>query len=160
MNRARALAAALAALLAVAPAAAQQQPRPAAQPAQPAAAQADPDALVDATFRAWDTDQDGALSPAEFRAGWGDIRERAEAKVEARLREQFDRVDANDNGGIDAGEYPNLLLVREAAKAGKPVPSLATFDANKDQRLQFDEYLKLVAHMAAGAARAQAGKAP
>lgn len=111
---------------------------------------------VDATFKAWDTDHNGVLSQAEFRQGWNSVRQRAENKVEAGLRTQFDKVDANHNGAIDAGEYGNLLLVQ---RAGKSVPALASFDRNGDQRLEFDEYMALVARLAVARPRPQ-GKSP
>lgn len=111
---------------------------------------------VDATFKAWDADHNGVLSQAEFRQGWNAVRRRAETKVEASLRTQFDKVDANHNGAIDAGEYGNLLLVQ---RAGKPAPALASFDRNGDQRLQFDEYLALVGRLAVAPRKSQ-GKSP
>lgn len=124
--------------------------------AQAIAAPATPrEPAVDATFKAWDADHDGVLSQAEFREGWNSLRQRAEGKVEASLRAQFDKVDANRNGAIDAGEYNNLLLVQ---RAGKSAPALASFDRNGDQRLQFDEYLSLVGRLAAPARAAGAGQ--
>lgn len=122
----------------------QPQPQPQREPA------------VDATFKAWDADHNGVLSQAEFRQGWNAVRQRAETKVEASLRTQFDKVDANHNGAIDAGEYGNLLLVQ---RAGKPAPALASFDRNGDQRLQFDEYLALVGRLAVAPRKSQ-GKSP
>ena len=113
---------------------------------------------ADATFKAWDTDHDGVLSQAEFRQGWSSARHRAEErKVEASLRAQFDKVDANHDGAIDAGEYGGLLLIQ---RAGKSAPPLATFDRNGDRRLAFDEYMALVSRLAAAAPRAAQGKAP
>jgi hypothetical protein len=66
------------------------------------------------------------------------------AGVRNRLHQQFEAVDADGNDAIDAAEYGKLLLVE---KAGKGAPPLSMFDANKDQRLQFPEYLALVRHM-------------
>lgn len=110
---------------------------PAARPEQAAAA-----AQVDATFKAWDADHNGALSAQEFKTGWAAMRQVAE--VEARLRAQFHKVDANGNGAIDAAEYANLVLVKNA---GKSAPLLSAFDTNKNQRLEFGEYLGLVRRM-------------
>ena len=120
------------------------QPQPQREPA------------VDATFKAWDADHNGVLSQAEFRQGWNAVRQRAETKVEAGLRTQFDKVDANRNGAIDAGEYGNLLLVQ---RAGKSAPALASFDRNGDQRLEFDEYMALVGRLAVAPRKPQ-GKSP
>lgn len=101
-------------------------------------------AQVNATFNAWDSDKNGALSRTEFEAGWMVIRQAAE--TQERLRMQFHKVDANGNGAIDAGEYSNLLLVKNAGSAALP---LSSFDTNKNQRLEFDEYVGLVRRMSA-----------
>ena len=97
---------------------------------------------IDAAFAAWDADRNGALSLQEFRNGWAQLRRAGE--MQARLHGQFKAVDANKNGGIDASEYSNLVLVK---KAGKSAPLLSAFDANKDQRLEFPEYLEFVRRM-------------
>jgi len=130
---------------------AQAQPQR-AQPTQAAAPAARREPTIDATFKAWDADHNGVLSQAEFRQGWNSIRQRAEDRVEASLHGQFDKVDANHNAAIDASEYGNLLLVQ---RAGKSAPALASFDRNGDQRLEFDEYMALVARMAAAPHTAQ-----
>ena len=98
---------------------------------------------VDAAFAAWDLDKNGSLSLAEFRSGWVALRRAGE--LQARLRTQFQSVDTNKNDAIDASEYGSLLLVK---RAGNSAPPLSTFDANKDQRLEFGEYLQLVEHLA------------
>jgi len=122
----------------------------------PAAASADkavpPE--IDAAFAAWDLDKNGALSLDEFRSGWVALRRAGE--LQARLRTQFHAVDANKNDAIDAGEYGSLVLVK---RAGKSAPPLSTFDTNKDQRLEFDEYVELVQRLAA-AERAAPAAAP
>lgn len=136
----------LAALLAFAPAMVLAQASPAAAPQEPPA---------DAMFRAWDSNKDGSLSKEEFRAGWAGLRQRAAANAEARLRVQFDRADANDDQGIDANEYRSLLLVR---RAGDAAPPLARFDASKDGKLQFEEYLVLVQELAPRATAAEGAR--
>lgn len=98
---------------------------------------------IDAAFTAWDLDKNGVLSRAEFRSGWVALRRAGE--LQTRLRAQFHAVDANKNDAIDAGEYNSLVLVQ---RAGKSAPPLSTFDTNKDQRLEFDEYLQLVQRLA------------
>jgi hypothetical protein len=115
-----------------------------ATPRQPAPAAAEPAvAQADATFAAWDSDRNGALSQQEFRAGWAAVRRIAE--VQARLHEQFRTVDVDRNDAIDASEYGNLLLVKRAGKSALP---LATFDTNRNQRLEFSEYVGLVRRLA------------
>jgi hypothetical protein len=130
-----------------APRPAVQSARPAVQPAHPATPSApSADAMADAAFKAWDANRDGTLSPAEFRTGMTVLRRRTEAStaLALRLRAQFDRIDADGNDAIDGGEYGHLLLVRKADKA----PALSTFDRNRDQRLDFAEYLVLVERLA------------
>lgn len=112
-------------------------------------------AEVDAAFAAWDADKNGVLSQGEFRNGWMELRRARE--LEARLRTQFHTVDANRNNAIDSGEYGNLVLVK---RAGNSAPPLSTFDTNKDQRLEFGEYLKLVQRMAATVQPAAAAATP
>lgn len=115
-----------------------QQGKPA--PAQKAQAAADPAAAM---FKAWDKNSDGQLSLTEFRAGWQQAQ--TVAKTQAALGRQFAALDANHDRAIDAGEYGNLLLVKNA---GKAAPPLARFDANADGKLEFAEYVKLVETLA------------
>jgi len=119
-----------------------------AQQAAPAAAAGGNS--VEAIFGRWDTDGNGLLSRDEFNKGWAAqatvARKAAMEAVQEGLREQFDTVDADDNEAIDASEYAGLLLVR---RAGASAPPLATFDASKDGRLQYAEYLQLVRRLAA-----------
>ena len=97
---------------------------------------------VDKTFERWDTDHDKALSQQEFRNGWRDMRRAVQ--VREGLQHQFSSVDANGNKAIDANEYGHLLLIQQA---GKAAPPLSAYDANKNQRLEFTEYLDLVRRM-------------
>lgn len=97
---------------------------------------------AEVTFDAWDKDHNGQLSREEFRAGW----ERAQQvlQAEARLRQHFSTVDANKSGALEPAEYATLELVK---KAGNDAP-MGRFDANKDGKLQFGEYLRLVQALA------------
>lgn len=133
--------AATVALLALAGSALAQQ----ATPAKPAAAaqQAPAGDPAGEAFKAWDKDHNGSLSPVEFRAGWQQVQRAAE--LQARLRHQFTTVDANKNGAIDPAEYGSLLLVKNA---GAKAPQMSVFDANRDGKLGFGEYVKLVQALA------------
>jgi hypothetical protein len=116
-----------------------------------AAASATP--RVDATFAAWDTDKDHQLSLAEFRAGSAALQQAA--AVEVALHRQFQAMDADHTGALEAAEYSTLVLVK---RAGKAAPPLSAFDANKDQRLQFIEYVQLVRRLGAQSPATGAGK--
>ncbi len=130
------------------------EPDPSA-PRAPAHPAPRPQPQIDAVFKAWDRDGNGALSKDEFESGYANLRRAGE--LQDRLRHQFGVVDANDNGAIDVGEYGNLLLVRQA---GKSAPPLSTFDANSNQRLEFAEYVVLVRRMSALRAASPAAPEP
>jgi hypothetical protein len=110
--------------------------KPAGSPGAPPEAQA--------IFTTWDSDRNGVLSLTEFQNGWMMLRRAGE--IEARLHEQFKAIDANHDGAIDAGEYSNLVLVKRAGASAQP---LSAFDTNKNQRLEFGEYMALVRRMSA-----------
>ncbi|HSD15828.1 MAG TPA: EF-hand domain-containing protein [Thermomonas sp.] len=123
---------------------AQQAAAQSATPSKPAAVQARPpeDQAAEA-FKAWDKDRNGSLSLVEFRNGWQQGQRFAE--TQARLRQQFGTVDANKNNVIDPAEYGSLVLVKQA---GKNAPQMSVFDANRDGKLDFGEYVKLVQALA------------
>jgi Ca2+-binding EF-hand superfamily protein len=123
-------------------AAAQAAPTSKPKPAQATAQQVPPE--IDTAFQAWDVDHNGTLSLQEFRNGWLVLRRTAE--MQARLREQFHKLDANGDDALEANEYANLVLVKQA---GKSAPPLSAFDANKNQRLEFGEYVELIRRLAA-----------
>ena len=109
-----------------------------AKPAQAAAQDSAGEA-----FKAWDKDRNGSLSLVEFRTGWQQVQRVAE--VQARLRNQFGTVDVNKNNAIDPAEYGSLALVKQA---GKNAPQMSVFDANRDGKLAFGEYVRLVQALA------------
>ncbi|GHC03517.1 EF-hand domain-containing protein [Thermomonas carbonis] len=132
-------------LLGAQQAAAQSAP---AKPAQPAQARQAQDPAAEA-FKAWDKDGNGNLSLVEFRMGWQQVQRVTE--TQARLRQQFATVDANKNNAIDPAEYGSLMLVRQA---GKNAPQMSVFDLDRDGKLAFGEYVKLVQTLAPDAAKA------
>lgn len=105
-------------------------------------------------FNTLDADRNGSLTPQEFQRGYAGLR--SAIALEVRLREQFQSIDADRDGALDAGEYANLALVK---RAGQAAPGLAAFDASKDQKLQFGEYLIAVRTLLAHG-RKQEGSAP
>lgn len=113
-------------------------------PAKTPATQATPAAPVDEAdtlFARWDTDHNGVLSPEEFRVGWHQLQATAELH---RLHEQFTAMDADKNGCLNAAEYARLELIRNA---GKSAPPMAMFDTEKNQCLDFKEYVNVVDYM-------------
>ena len=81
------------------------------------------------------------LSPQEFRVGWQQLRAAAERQ---RLHEQFVAMDTDKNGCLNATEYAHLMLVQQA---GKSAPPMAMFDIQRNQCLDFKEYLNAVDFM-------------
>lgn len=110
---------------------------------QPAAVQPQGAPRAGAVFAALDTNKDKALSLQEFQAGYAAL-QRA-ITLEVRLREQFRTVDADHSGAIEAGEYANLALVKHASKTA---PTLSIFDADRNQKLDFAEYLAVIRRLA------------
>lgn len=126
---------ATAAPTAAAPAAARPT-RPAASPAtSPADGQA---ATADQLFAAWDKDKNKTLTLDEFKNGWESAREQ---NIMGRLEQQFRAGDKNKSGAIEAAEFTNLPLIK---RGGPGAPPMSAFDTNKDQKLDFKEYLELV----------------
>ena len=120
-----------------APAAAPASAPPAAAPS-PADGQA---ATPDQLFLAWDKDRNRTLTFDEFRNGWESAREQ---NIMTRLEIQFRAADKDKSGLIEATEFANLPLIK---RAGSGAPPMSAFDASKDQKLDFKEYLELVAAM-------------
>ena len=92
----------------------------------------------DALFAHWDKDHNKALSLDEFKAGLQEMQNAAALRA---LHENFVAHDTNKNGTLDATEYANLDLIR---KAGTTAPPLSAFDADKNQSLDFREYVGMV----------------
>ena len=127
-----------------------QEPQKAGAPVAPAATgaraapalRAEPvPPAVDTAFRAWDTNHDDALSLVEFRNGWRNMKRGSRQTTGAGLRQQFERLDANDNDGIDRVEYSDMVLLK---RAGTLAPPFSEADRNRSQKLEFDEYSALV----------------
>jgi Ca2+-binding EF-hand superfamily protein len=119
------------------------QTRPATSPAPAPVrpnAQAAP-STPDEVFAAWDKDHNKTLSIDEFKAGWEDVRE---ATTMRRLQLQFQAMDTNKNGTIEPIEYANLPAVKNS---GASAPPMSNFDTNKNQSLDFPEFLGFVEAM-------------
>lgn len=123
--------------------AAQAQTKPATSAAKPAAS-AKPQqqaATPEAIFARWDKDKNNVLSMTEFKAGWQEVQA---TMVLRQLHDNFVAMDVNKSGFIEASEYANLELVKKAGASAQP---MSTFDLNKDQRLDFNEYVAMVRSM-------------
>ncbi|MFT3806977.1 EF-hand domain-containing protein [Arenimonas sp.] len=110
------------------------QNKPAAEPVRRAASPED-------MFNAWDKDKNKSLSLDEFKAGWGNV---MQANAVVRLQGQFRAHDTNKSGFIEATEFANLPIIKQA---GKSAPMLSAYDANADQKLDFKEYISLIETM-------------
>jgi Ca2+-binding EF-hand superfamily protein len=90
------------------------------------------------TFQRWDKNNDKTLSAAEFAAGWQEIQA---ANTLRNLHDNFVAKDADRNGSLGPAEYLKLDLIQ---KAGPSAPPMATFDTDKNQSLDFKEYVGMV----------------
>ena len=114
----------------------------AARSTRPAASPADVQAATpDQLFVAWDIDRNKLLSPDEFKNGWESAREQ---NIMGRLASQFRAADRDKSGVIETTEFANLPLIK---RAGSGAPPMSAFDSNKDQKIDFKEYLDLVPAM-------------
>lgn len=109
------------------------------KPAPQAQQQGNIEQGIDQMFAALDKDKNKQLSYEEFKNGV--VAERKQAMLMQRLGSIFKEADKNNNGQLESLEF-NALPGMKAAK--EPKPKLADFDANKDQKLSFREYLSFV----------------
>ena len=133
-------------------------PKPAAVQAsamQPIATQPARQNQGEQAFAALDANKDKALSLAEFQVGYARMQQAI--AVELRLREQFQSVDTDRSGAIEPAEYDKLELVK---RAGALAPTLSTFDANTNRKLEFAEYVAAVRAMATSQQAAAQKAAP
>lgn len=98
-------------------------------------------ATPDETFALWDKDKNKSLSLDEFKAGF----QMSQAQIAVRkLHGNFTAMDKNKSNFIEQDEYANLEIIK---KAGAKAPVLATFDVDKNGKLDFKEYVKLIETM-------------
>lgn len=128
------------------PPTAAQTERPAGMPQQSDRMQPLPRPAIgqdpDSVFKALDTDGNGSISRAEFDHWWS--RRGGPGRVRVPLRGQFDRLDTDRSGSLNATEYAQMVLIR---RAGPQAPPLSRFDANRNGGLEFEEYVQLVNHL-------------
>ena len=126
--------------------AAQAQTKPA--PAKPAASKpaagngGNIEQGIDKMFAALDKDNNKQLSYDEFKNGV--VAERRQAMLMQRLGQIFQEADKNGNKTLELVEF-NALPGVKAAK--DPKPKFADYDKNKDQKMDFREYIEFVSKM-------------
>jgi len=114
----------------------------AAKSAAPANAQAQQErATPETVFNSWDKDKNKSLSLEEFKAGWTEIQMR---QAVAKLHQNFVQMDANKSGALEQNEFANLEVIK---KAGAKAPMLSAFDADKNGKLEFKEYVEMISSM-------------
>ena len=117
-------------------------PAPAnAQAAQSAQAGQGKPATPEAVFNTWDKDKNKSLSLEEFRSGWTEIQMR---QTLAKLHQNFVAMDANKSNALEQSEFANLEVIK---KAGAKAPMLSAFDADKNGKLDFKEYVQMIGTM-------------
>ena len=98
-------------------------------------------ATPDETFALWDKDKNKALSLEEFKAGYQQVQAQGAVR---KLHQNFVAMDKNKSKALEQDEFANLELVK---KAGAKAPQLSTFDADKNGKLEFKEYVSLIETM-------------
>ena len=92
-------------------------------------------------FNRWDKDKNKSLSLDEFRAGFGEV---AMANAVRKLHQNFTAMDKNKSGALEQDEFANLELIK---KAGSKAPMMSAYDADKNGKLEFKEYVSLIETM-------------
>jgi Ca2+-binding EF-hand superfamily protein len=92
-------------------------------------------------FNAWDKDKNKSLSVEEFKAGWTEIQMR---QTIAKLHQNFVQMDTNKSGALEQNEFANLELIK---KAGSKAPMMSAFDADKNGKMEFKEYVEMISTM-------------
>lgn len=117
------------------------QAKPAA-PAKATSQQPDFTQGIDQMFATLDKDNNKQLSFEEFKVGV--VNQRRQVFIIEKLRENFKASDKNNNGTLEVTEF-NALPGMQGMPA--PKPAFATYDLNKDQKMDFREYVEFVGKM-------------
>ena len=97
----------------------------------------------EAAFKRIDKNADNQLSLDEFKAEL-DARRRAAAL--RRLQRQFQAMDKNHSGNLESAEFYELPIVKAT---GAKAPQFGAVDGNHDAKIDFKEYVAMVARFAA-----------
>ena len=129
------------------------QTKPATAPA-PAPAKAEVAETAEAVFQRMDTNNDKMLSLDEFKTG---IEQRNRAIILARLQAQFKSMDKNNSGTLEPTEFFQLPVVKSG---GTSALTFAAVDTDKDQKINFKEYVVMVGKYAESHASAPSKPKP
>jgi len=64
--------------------------------------------------------------------------------VIAKLHQNFVAMDANKSGTLEQDEFAKLEIIK---KAGAKAPMMSAFDADKNGKMDFKEYVEMIASM-------------
>ena len=65
-------------------------------------------------------------------------------QIVGKLHANFVAMDANKSGALEQNEFANLEVIK---KAGAKAPMLSAFDADKNGKLEFKEYVELISSL-------------
>ena len=99
---------------------------------------------VDKMFADLDKDNNKQLSYEEFKNGV--VNQRRQVLIIERLRENFKGADKNASGTLEIVEFNALPGLQDMPA---PKPAFATYDLNKDQKMDFREYVEFFGKMRA-----------
>jgi Ca2+-binding EF-hand superfamily protein len=134
-----ALAGAAPALAIAAPAAPRPAPRAAAPASQPPLTRTAIGQSADATFKAFDTNNDGVLSQAELAAAELKVLQQRVAVVHQRLDGEFTKLDTNHDGQLSKAEF--MAAAPQTPTTGPNGSSLlGQLDKNHDGKVSPDEF--------------------
>ena len=111
------------------------QAKPASAPAKAANQMPDFTQCIDKIFADMDTEKNKQVSV---------VNQRRQMFIIEKLRENFKASDKNGNGTLEIAEFNALPGLQNMPP---PKPAFATFDLNKDQKMDFREYVEFVGKM-------------
>ncbi|MCY0994035.1 EF-hand domain-containing protein [Nannocystis sp. ILAH1] len=88
------------------------------------------------SFRIFDTDGSGAISPAELAVV---MRSLGQSPTEAQVRGLIEEVDTDGSGHIDFGEFKTLMLARYGDRRSRLELAFAVFDRDGSGRITAEE---------------------
>jgi hypothetical protein len=93
---------------------------------------------MDTTFKAVDSNHNGALEKSEIATAQAATLQKATSVEQQRLVAQFDKLDTNKDGQLSKAEF--LAAVPAVRARETPDQMLSQLDANKDGKVSVEEY--------------------